>query len=99
LSTSVALITDGRFSGATRGPCVGHISPEAWEGGPLALVKDGDTIEINLPDKRIRLMISDKEMAERGKKLPQRPDHPASGLLKAYRDQVKGAEQGALWLY
>jgi len=99
LNTSVAMITDGRFSGATRGPCVGHISPEAWEGGPLALVKDGDTIEINLPDKRIRLMISDKEMAERGKKLPQRPDHPASGLLKAYRDQVKGAEQGALWLY
>jgi len=99
LNTSVAMITDGRFSGATRGPCVGHICPEAWEGGPLALVEDGDTIEINLPAKRIRLLISEEELAKRRKQMPQRPDHPADGLLAAYRDQVKGAEQGALWLY
>jgi dihydroxy-acid dehydratase len=99
LNTSVAMITDGRFSGATRGPCVGHICPEAWEGGPLALVADGDTIEINLPAKRIRLLISEEELASRRRQMPQRPDHPAPGLLAAYRNQVKGAEQGALWLY
>jgi dihydroxy-acid dehydratase len=99
LNTSVAMITDGRFSGATRGPCVGHICPEAWVGGPLALVRDGDLIEINLPAKRIHLLISDAEMAKRAAHSPQKPDHPAPGLLAAYRDQVKGAEQGALWLY
>ena len=99
LSTSVAMITDGRFSGATRGPCVGHICPEAWEGGLLALVEDGDEIEINLPAKQIRLLISEEKLAERRKQMPQRPDHPAPGLLAAYRSQVKGADKGALWLY
>ena len=99
LSTSVAMITDGRFSGATRGPCVGHICPEAWDGGPLSLVEDGDIIEINLPEKRIDLMISKEEFDKRGRQPAQKPDHPAPGLLAAYREQVKGAEKGALWLY
>ena len=55
LLESVALITDGRFSGGTRGPCIGHVSPEASEGGPIALVKDGDMIEINIPERVLNL--------------------------------------------
>ena len=67
LHTSVAMVTDGRFSGATRGPCVGHVCPEAWDGGPLAFVRDGDLIEINIPENRIQLHISDKELQQRQK--------------------------------
>ena len=98
LHTSVAMITDGRFSGATRGPCVGHISPEAWEGGPLAYVQDGDRIEINVPENRIDLLIPEEELKKRQQQPPERPDHPAPGLLSAYRRMVEGAESGALWL-
>ena len=98
LHTSVAMITDGRFSGATRGPCVGHICPEAWEGGPLAYVRDGDLIEINVPENRLQLLISDDELRERQKQLPVRPDHPAPGMLAAYRQMVSGADTGAVWL-
>jgi dihydroxy-acid dehydratase len=98
LHTSVAMVTDGRFSGATRGPCVGHVCPEAWEGGPLAHVRDGDQIEINVPENRLQLLISDKEMQQRQKTAPVRPDHPAPGLLKAYRQNVCGADQGAIWI-
>jgi dihydroxy-acid dehydratase len=98
LHTSVAMITDGRFSGATRGPCVGHICPEAWEGGPLAYVRDGDLIEINVPENRLQLLISDDELHERQRQLPVRPDHPAPGMLAAYRQMVGGADRGAVWL-
>ncbi len=98
LHTSVAMITDGRFSGATRGPCVGHICPEAWDGGPLAYVRDGDRIEINVPENRIRLLVSDRELRERQQKAPSRPDHPAPGMLAAYRKMVSGADVGAVWL-
>jgi dihydroxy-acid dehydratase len=98
LHTSVAMITDGRFSGATRGPCVGHISPEAWEGGPLAYLKDGDLIEINVPENRIQLLLPEEELAQRKQRPFHRPDHPAPGLLSAYRRMVGGAQSGALWL-
>ncbi len=98
LHTSVAMITDGRFSGATRGPCVGHICPEAWEGGPLAYVQDGDLIEINVPENRIQLLVSEEELEQRKQRPLHRPDHPAPGLLSAYRRMVGGAESGALWL-
>lgn len=98
LHTSVAMITDGRFSGATRGPCVGHIAPEAWDGGPLAYVHDGDRIEINVPEGRLNLLISDEELRERQKSPSARPDHPAPGVLAAYRERVRGAETGAVWL-
>jgi dihydroxy-acid dehydratase len=98
LHTSVAMITDGRFSGATRGPCVGHICPEAWEGGPLAHVRDGDLVEINVPENRLQLLISDDELRERQKQPPIRPDHPAPGMLAAYRQMVSGADTGAVWL-
>ena len=98
LHTSVAMITDGRFSGATRGPCVGHISPEAWEGGPLAIVEDGDIIEIDLDAKKLELLVSSSEQEQRRARL-KRPQRKLSGVLAAYRAGVGGAEEGAVWLY
>ncbi len=98
LHTSVAMVTDGRFSGATRGPCVGHVCPEAWDGGPLAYVEDGDEIEINVPENRIQLMVPEAELARRREKGVKRPDHPAPGMLSAYRNGVLGADAGAVWL-
>lgn len=98
LHTSVAMITDGRFSGATRGPCVGHITPEAWDGGPLAAVRDGDIITIDIENKRLDVKLKDDEIKER-LKTAARPDHPAIGVLAAYRKMVTGADQGAVWLY
>jgi dihydroxy-acid dehydratase len=98
LHTSVAMVTDGRFSGATRGPCVGHVCPEAWEGGPIAYVRDGDMIEINVQEQRIRLLVADHELEKRQQSPPKLPDHPAPGLLAVYRRMVGGADSGALWL-
>jgi dihydroxy-acid dehydratase len=98
LHTSVAMITDGRFSGATRGPCVGHIAPEAWAGGPLALVKDGDIIEIDLEKKLLDLKVSPAELEQRKKDI-HRPERKLTGVLAAYREGVNGAEEGAMWLY
>jgi dihydroxy-acid dehydratase len=98
LHTSVAMVTDGRFSGATRGPCIGHVTPEAWDGGPLALVENGDIIEIDMIGKKLTFNVSDKEM-ERRKKNWRRPDRPLKGVLSAYRAGVSGAERGAVWLY
>jgi dihydroxy-acid dehydratase len=98
LHTSVAMITDGRFSGATRGPCVGHISPEAWVGGPLALVQDGDIIEIDLEKNSLELKVPPHELERRQGEV-KRPKRQLSGVLAAYRAGVGGAEQGAVWLY
>jgi dihydroxy-acid dehydratase len=98
LHTSVAMVTDGRFSGATRGPCVGHVCPEAWDGGPLAHVRNGDRIEINVLENRLQLLISDQELQQRQKTEPVRPNHHAPGLLKAYRQNVCGADKGAIWI-
>lgn len=98
LHTSVAMVTDGRFSGATRGPCVGHVAPEAWEKGPLAYVQNGDVIEIDIEGNRLQLLLSEEEMAQRQQQPLERPDHPAPGMLAAYRKMVTGAEEGALWL-
>lgn len=93
-----AMVTDGRFSGASRGPCIGHITPEAWEGGPIAAVQDGDMIEIDLNERTIHLEVSDEEIARRLQAV-QRPDHPARGMLSAYRKMVDGAENGCTWIY
>ncbi|MGI5836186.1 MAG: dihydroxy-acid dehydratase [Chloroflexota bacterium] len=98
LHTSVAMVTDGRFSGATRGPCVGHVSPEAWDGGPIAYVEDGDLIEIDVPSGRIELLVSEEELSRRMSRPLVRPDHPARGILAAYRERVSGAETGAVWI-
>ena len=98
LHTSVAMITDGRFSGATRGPCVGHISPEAWQGGPLAYVQNGDTIRIDIPAGALEVLISPEVFQSRMQNAPARPAHPAPGMLESYRKGVGGAELGAPWL-
>ena len=98
LHTSVAMVTDGRFSGATRGPCVGHVCPEAWEGGPLALVENGDIIEIDLEQKKLELRVPAEELQRRRENW-QRPQRKLRGTLAAYRAGVGGAEQGAPWLY
>ena len=97
LHNSVAMITDGRFSGATRGPCVGHISPEAWVGGPIAALRDGDIIEIDVPARKLEVRLSREEMEARSK-TAKRPSRRVKGFLKTYRKLVSGAEKGALWL-
>lgn len=96
LSESVALITDGRFSGGTRGPCIGHVSPEAAAGGPLALVKNGDTISIDIPGRRADLLVDAKELEERRKSW--RPPEPkiTGGVLGRYRRAVTSASKGGV---
>lgn len=93
--TSVVLVTDGRFSGGTRGPCIGHVAPEAAAGGPIGLVRDGDTIEIDLYDRRIDLLIAPGEFAER-KKTVQPVSRELSGILARYASTVGQADKGAV---
>lgn len=96
LGTKVALVTDGRFSGGTRGLCVGHVSPEAAEGGPIALVEDGDPIRIDLRARRIELLVSDDELARRRERW--RPPEPRfrRGWLARYASMVTSASTGAV---
>lgn len=98
LGNEVALVTDGRFSGASRGPCIGHVSPEAAVGGPIAAVRDGDAIVIDIPRRRLDLRISEEELAERLKRW--RPQEPKvkDGILAAYSKIVKPTHQGAGFL-
>ncbi len=95
LSGSVALITDGRFSGGTQGACIGHVSPEAAEGGPIAYVEDGDLIEIDIPARRLDLKVPEKVLAERKKKWKP-PKKKLSGILKKYQSLVSSADRGAI---
>jgi dihydroxy-acid dehydratase len=96
LGNSVAMITDGRFSGATRGPCVGHICPEAAVGGPLALIRDGDVIEIDVPNRRLEVHLSEEELLERQSvwRAPEKEIPP--GFLRLYAERVGSASQGAV---
>lgn len=96
LSESVALITDGRFSGATRGPCIGHVSPEAAEGGPIAALKDGDTISINIPARRLDVELSDEEINQRLSSWKPRPPKVFRGYLKRYWFLVQSADKGGV---
>lgn len=96
LDKEVALITDGRFSGATRGAAVGHISPEAMEKGPLALVQEGDTIEIDIPGQRLDLLISEEEWQKRSTELVLPPLKAREGYLLRYASQVTSAGSGAV---
>ncbi|MBR6385561.1 MAG: dihydroxy-acid dehydratase [Ruminococcus sp.] len=96
LGSSVALITDGRFSGATRGAAIGHVSPEAVNGGTIAYVKDGDIISIDIPNYSINLEISDEELAERKKTMPIKKKENITGYLKRYAQQVSSADKGAI---
>ncbi len=96
LSDSVALITDGRFSGGTRGPCIGHISPEAMEGGPIAILQDGDRIRIDIPKRRLDLLLSDEEIKDRLRRWkPPRPKI-TKGYLARYSQMVSSASSGAV---
>jgi dihydroxy-acid dehydratase len=99
LHTSCAMVTDGRYSGATRGPCIGHVSPEAWDGGPIAAVKNGDMIEIDIDKHTINLEVSDEEIAARMKHVKLPENHPAHGVLGAYRKAVDNVNTGCSWLY
>lgn len=96
LGTEVALITDGRFSGASRGISIGHISPEAAEGGPIALVENGDVIEIDLPSRTINLNVSDEELAERAKNLKPFEPKIKTGWLARYSKLVTNASRGGI---
>ncbi len=95
LGDKVGLITDGRFSGGTRGPAIGHISPEAAEGGPIAAIKDGDEIEINIPARKLELKVSQNEIEERLKGLAH-PKKKLTGYLARYAHFVTSASTGAV---
>jgi len=94
LSESVALITDGRFSGATRGPCIGHVSPEAAEGGPIAALKDGDIISIDIPARRLDVELSNEEIKKRLSTWKPRPPKIFKGYLRRYWYLVQSADRG-----
>ncbi len=96
LGSTVALITDGRFSGATRGAAIGHVSPEAVNGGTIAYVKDGDMISINIPEYSINLEVSDEELEERKKTMPIKKKENITGYLKRYASMVSSADKGAI---
>jgi len=96
LGESVALITDGRFSGGTRGACIGHISPEAAVGGPIGLLKDGDIIEIDIPKNRLDVKLSDEELAERKKAWKPPKPKITKGYLAKYASMATSADTGAV---
>lgn len=96
LNESVALITDGRFSGGTRGPCIGHVSPEAAQGGPIAVVKDGDKILIDIPKRKLEILIPEEELKKRFKNWKKPKPKIDRGYLKRYSQMVSSADQGAI---
>ncbi|MBF8275161.1 MAG: ilvD [Candidatus Brocadiaceae bacterium] len=96
LGESVALITDGRFSGGTQGPCIGHVAPEAMVGGPIALIEDGDEISIDIPQRRLDLNVSEKILAERRAKWTPPEPRIKEGMLARYAKCVTSADKGAV---
>jgi len=96
LGSTVALITDGRFSGASRGASIGHVSPEAAVGGPIALVKEGDIIKINIPENRLELAVSDEELARRKAGWTPREPKVKTGYLARYASMVTSGNRGAI---
>lgn len=96
LGSSVALITDGRFSGASRGASIGHVSPEAAVGGPIALVEEGDIININIPENKLEVKVSDEELAARRAKWQPREPEVTTGYLARYRELVTSGNRGAI---
>jgi len=97
LDTVCALITDGRFSGGTRGLCIGHVSPEAAEGGPIAFVENGDKIEIDLNKKTIELIVPKKDMEKRRKAWKGYEPKIKDGYMARYAKQVTSASTGAVF--
>jgi dihydroxy-acid dehydratase len=98
LGDSVAMITDARYSGATRGPCIGHVSPEAADGGPIAIVENGDIIEIDIPNRKLNLKVSQEEIEQRLKnlKIKTKDIEYKQGFLDVYRRIVTSAKDGAV---
>ncbi len=96
LGDSVALITDGRFSGGTRGPCIGHISPEAAEGGPIALVEEGDRIRLDIPARKLELLVDEATLAARRAKWVAPAPKIRTGWLARYAKVVTSAHTGAV---
>jgi len=96
LGSSVALITDGRFSGASRGASIGHVSPEAAVGGPIALVEEGDIISINIPENTLNVKVSDEVLEERKKNWQPREPKVTTGYLSRYRELVTSGNRGAI---
>ncbi len=96
LGSSVALITDGRFSGASRGASIGHVSPEAAVGGPIALIEEGDIISIDIPNNALNVKVSDEELEERRKKWQPRQPRVTTGYLSRYREMVTSGNRGAI---
>jgi len=97
MDKEVALITDGRFSGGTRGAAIGHVSPEAAEKGPIAALRDGDIININIPDHKLEVELSQKELEQRLASLPSFEPKIKTGYLKRYSDKVSSASTGAVF--
>jgi len=96
LSESVALVTDGRFSGATRGPCIGHVSPEAADGGPIAVLIDGDVIEIDVPKRKLNVELTDEELGNRLKSWKPKQLKVGKGYLVRYSQLVQPAHMGSV---
>ena len=96
LGESVALITDGRFSGASRGASIGHVSPEAAVGGPIALIEEGDIIKIDIPANKLDVDVSDEVMEERRKKWQPREPRVTEGYLARYQKMVTSGNRGAI---
>ena len=96
LGSSVALITDGRFSGASRGASIGHVSPEAAVGGPIALVEEGDLIKINIKEKTLDFVVSDGELARRKAAWTPREPKVTTGYLARYASMVTSGDKGAV---
>jgi dihydroxy-acid dehydratase len=96
LADSVALITDGRFSGGTKGPCIGHISPEASAGGPIAVLKDGDIISIDIPNRKLEVKLSQAEINKRFKSWRTVEPKIKTGYLSRYSRLVTSADMGAV---
>jgi dihydroxy-acid dehydratase len=90
------LVTDGRFSGGTKGACVGHISPEAAVGGPIGLLKNGDIIEIDIPNNTINVKLSDEQLAERKKQWKPPKPRITKGYLAKYASMATSADTGAI---
>jgi dihydroxy-acid dehydratase len=94
--STVALITDGRFSGGTWGFCIGHVAPEATDGGPIAFVREGDIIRVDVPTKSLDLLVSEKELKKRRKGWVPNEARYTTGVLAKFAKLVQGAETGAI---
>ena len=96
MGLKVGLITDGRFSGASQGACIGHVSPEAMEGGPIALIQDGDVISIDIPNRKLELEVDDTELARRKAAWTQPEPKIKTGYLSRYAKLTTSASTGAV---